>query len=63
MAKGTPADEGIARDIIIAYIQSLGSGSSVLFRRPGQEQVVTQNFEETWDRILKTVSGQNSASE
>jgi hypothetical protein len=58
-----PEVEKISIDIMKTYISSLGVSSQVLFTKPGKEHGVTQNFEETWSRIVKTVSGQTPESD
>ncbi len=52
----TPNQIEYTKEIMIAYIQSLGEASTVLFPKSGSENAATESFEGTWERILKVVS-------
>jgi hypothetical protein len=52
----TPNEMQQAKEIMMAYIQSLGTTSSVLFPKAGSENTAIEQFEGTWVRILKTLS-------
>ena len=52
----TPNQIQYTKEIMIAYVQSLGAASTVLFPKTGSESAATESFECTWDRILKMVS-------
>ena len=58
MLRPMPAIEGMAKDMMITYIQALGSNASVLFRKPGNEPTDQQGFQQTWETIVKTLSGE-----
>jgi hypothetical protein len=51
------ANKQIAKEIIIAYIQSNTTGLSTLFPKPGNESLALDNFENVWERTLNAVSG------
>jgi hypothetical protein len=63
MEQEVTAAEHVTKEIIIAYIQSLGTGANILFPKSTRDHLVTENFEATWNRILKTVMGQARESE
>lgn len=62
MPRGKAADELMAKEIMIAYIHSLGPSASFLFRQPGREATNEKNFSETWHIIVKAISGQAPAT-
>jgi hypothetical protein len=43
------------KDIMIAYVHSLGAASVLLFPKNGLEDAQTESFEATWERILARV--------
>jgi len=54
----SPVEIERAKEIMIAYIQSLGTASNSLFLKPGRESQANESFEGAWDRIIKKVSVQ-----
>lgn len=58
MIDASPTDRLHAKEIMIAYISALGSGSEHLFRREANAAPMNKNFAETWETILKTLSAQ-----
>jgi hypothetical protein len=59
MIDANSSDRSVAKEIMLAYVSALGTTAPRLFRKKGHETPNEQDFTETWETILKTVSDHN----